>query len=47
MADAIAVLDNGRIVECGSHAALLAINKLYAKLHRMQAESYLCSSQSK
>jgi ATP-binding cassette subfamily B protein len=45
MADAIAVLDNGRIVECGSHAALLATNKLYAKLHKMQAESYLCSSQ--
>jgi ATP-binding cassette, subfamily B, bacterial MsbA len=32
-ADQIVVLDAGRIVECGSHAALLARRGLYAQLH--------------
>ena len=35
-ADQIVVLDNGAIVEQGSHAALLARNGHYAALHRMQ-----------
>jgi ATP-binding cassette, subfamily B, bacterial MsbA len=35
-ADRIVVLDNGRIVEEGSHAALLVRGGTYAKLHRMQ-----------
>ena len=35
-ADAIAVLDHGRIVEAGSHRALLARRGAYAKLHAMQ-----------
>jgi subfamily B ATP-binding cassette protein MsbA len=30
------VLDQGRVVEEGSHAALLARGGVYAKLHRMQ-----------
>ena len=35
-ADRIVVLDAGRIVEIGTHAALLAANCTYARLHRMQ-----------
>ena len=35
-ADQVLVLDNGRLVEQGSHAALLARGGLYAHLHRMQ-----------
>ena len=35
-ADEIAVIDNGRIVECGSHTELLEQNGAYAALHRSQ-----------
>ena len=35
-ADRIIVLDHGRVVEEGTHAALLARGGIYAKLHRMQ-----------
>jgi ATP-binding cassette, subfamily B, bacterial MsbA len=35
-ASRIVVLDQGRVVEEGSHAALLARGGVYAKLHRMQ-----------
>src|SRR6476469_9625312 len=35
-ADRIVVLEQGRVVEEGSHAALLARGGVYAKLHRMQ-----------
>ncbi|HRQ64985.1 MAG TPA: lipid A export permease/ATP-binding protein MsbA [Xanthomonadaceae bacterium] len=35
-ADQILVLDQGRLVECGSHAELLRQDRLYARLHRMQ-----------
>ena len=35
-ADRIIVMDEGRIVESGTHAALLAASGVYAALHRMQ-----------
>lgn len=40
MADRILVIDAGALVECGSHAELLALDGLYAKLFRMQAVGY-------
>ncbi|GAB5490690.1 MAG: ABC transporter ATP-binding protein [Phototrophicaceae bacterium] len=41
MADAIAVMKNGAIVEYGTHDDLLAKNGEYARLYRVQAEQYL------
>lgn len=40
MADVIAVLDGGRIVEFGSHPALMAAGGKYAELFEMQASAY-------
>ncbi len=37
-ADLLAVLENGRLIETGSHAELLARNGLYARLIRRQVE---------
>jgi ATP-binding cassette subfamily B protein len=39
-ADLVAVLHEGRLVECGSHAQLLAKDGPYAEMYRMQAEGY-------
>lgn len=41
MADRIAVLEDGAITECGTHAELIALNGTYARLYRMQAERYV------
>jgi ATP-binding cassette subfamily B protein len=38
-ADKIAVFDNGRLVEAGSASELLAKNKLFARLYKLQQES--------
>lgn len=40
MADRIAVLSDGTIVELGSHAELIANNQRYAELFEMQASGY-------
>ncbi|MBE3039895.1 MAG: ABC transporter ATP-binding protein, partial [Chloroflexi bacterium] len=40
MADCIHVMDQGRIVERGTHTALLAQNGHYARLYRAQAQHY-------
>jgi ATP-binding cassette subfamily B protein len=40
-ADLVAVMDHGRLVECGSHEELLARGGRYAEMYRTQAEGYL------
>ena len=40
MADLIVVLDGARVVEVGSHAALVARGGLYAELYETQARAY-------
>ena len=41
MADRILVLEKGAILEDGTHDALLAADKTYAHLYKMQAEGYV------
>lgn len=40
MADRIYMLEQGRIIECGSHSALMEQNGKYAEMFRLQAEKY-------
>lgn len=39
-ADKIYVMENGSIIESGSHSELMALNGTYAKMFNMQAEKY-------
>ncbi|WP_426703219.1 lipid A export permease/ATP-binding protein MsbA [Rhodanobacter sp. Col0626] len=45
-AEQIAVMDQGRIVERGTHAELLALNGHYAALHRMQFHDFVAGQGS-
>lgn len=40
MADYIYVMDEGKIVEEGSHQSLLALNRMYSKFYNAQADHY-------
>ncbi|MDQ2716777.1 MAG: hypothetical protein M3Z08_17865 [Chloroflexota bacterium] len=40
LADCILVLENGRIIEQGSHEELLELNGHYAELFNLQAAAY-------
>jgi ATP-binding cassette subfamily B protein len=40
LADRIIVIEQGRIIESGSHQELLALNNTYAELFNLQAEAY-------
>ncbi len=41
MADVIAVLEDGRVTELGSHDELMGLNKSYARLYTMQSSTLL------
>ena len=43
LADRILLMENGRIIESGTHAELLNMNGKYAQMFRLQAENYLGS----
>ena len=40
LADRIIVIEQGRIIESGSHQELLDLNNTYAELFNLQAEAY-------
>jgi ATP-binding cassette subfamily B protein len=40
-ADKILMLEHGKIIEQGSHRALMQLNQKYAELYNMQAKRYL------
>jgi ATP-binding cassette subfamily B protein len=41
LADRIAVFDSGEVVECGTHAQLMAANGVYAELSWLQQRGYV------
>ena len=40
MADRIYMFENGRIIQCGNHADLMAKNGKYAHMYNVQAKKY-------
>ncbi len=46
LSDKIIVLDNGRIVECGSHDHLISLNGKYAEMFSLQAEHYVIKEET-
>jgi ATP-binding cassette subfamily B protein len=40
LADRIFVFENGKVIECGSHAELMTLDGHYAELFNLQAEAY-------
>ena len=44
MADRILVLENGHIIEQGTHAGLVAARGRYAQLFALQAQGYVSGS---
>jgi ABC-type multidrug transport system fused ATPase/permease subunit len=42
-ADRILVMENGRVCEEGTHTTLLNLNRVYARLHRIQLDSVSAS----
>ena len=45
IADRIFVIDEGRIIEQGTHKELMKLGERYAKLYNLQAKAYLDSKQ--
>ncbi len=45
LADRIYLLEGGKVIEQGSHSALMAMNGKYAEMFRIQAENYLSESE--
>ena len=43
LADRILVLEQGQVIEDGTHEELLHLNGTYARLFRLQADAYLAS----
>jgi len=42
MADKVALLENGKLIEFGTHKELIQLNGRYAQLYNLQAQSYNC-----
>ncbi len=40
LADTIILIENGKVIEYGSHEVLMKLNKRYAQLYRYQAERF-------